>query len=71
MKYHCCIDLGALIRQDSMATSFLCKYGPDDAKGLAPEAIVTQAVIRRAKGMDAWPLCSNHDAKGHCIGHDE
>lgn len=71
MKYHCCIDLEALIRQDSMSTQFLRHYGQDEVKGLAPEAIVTQAVIRRAKGMTAWPLCDHHDKEGHCKGHNE
>lgn len=69
--YHCCIDLDALARLDGTAVAFLRHYGPDEAKGLSNEAIVAQAVIRRAKGMTAWPLCEHHDKTGHCKGHPQ
>lgn len=67
--HHCCIDLSALIRQDGMCLSFLRHYGGEEAARLSNEAIVAQAAIKRAKGMDAWPLCDKHDRRGHCLGH--
>lgn len=38
---------------------------------IAPEAIVSHAIVLKAKGYEVLPPCNNHDALGYCNGHAE
>lgn len=69
--YHCCVDLGALIRGDKTATSFLRHYGGAEVYAMSSAEIIAEATIRRAKGMDAWPLCDQFTPAGQCKGHPQ
>jgi hypothetical protein len=66
--YHCCVDLGALIRGDRFAVGALRAFAEDMGDAELQE-IVSKAAIKRAQGMEAWPLCGKHDQLGHCTGH--
>lgn len=66
--YHCCVDLGAIIKGREDCIGVVRHF--DACMREAPtEHIIAQAVIKRAQGMEAWPLCDSHTAKGQCKGH--
>lgn len=33
--------------------------------------IIAHAMILKAQGFEVLPVCSGHDSKGYCQGHDE
>ncbi len=67
-KYHCCVDLSAILRGDSFALHALRTYRPE-LREVSHEAILADAVIRQAKGAEAWPMCDHANKAGYCKGH--
>lgn len=68
-KYHCCVDLDAIVERNRLALMTLREFARDEVENKSDDTIVTEAVIRRAKGAVAWPLCDHADKLGHCKGH--
>lgn len=68
--YHCCVDLDAICKGGKFAIDAVRAFAPD-MRVADDSTIVAEAAIKRARGMEAWPLCNHHTPTGHCKGHPE
>ncbi len=42
----------------------------DAGRRLSGTEVSCRLAEAEAQGFEVLPMCDNHDAKGHCLGHD-
>jgi hypothetical protein len=67
VKYHCCVDLDALIKGRDIGPFRVVSA---EELPVPQHELVAHAVILKARGFDVLPTCSKYDEKGNCRGHE-
>ncbi len=68
--FHATFDLDAIIHRGEAARMAGHIRLPGAEKWATEIELITYASILKAKGFEALPVCSNHDATGQCMGHE-
>lgn len=67
-SFHMTVSLSGGLRMSDRELRGMLKQGDRE---LTPEECRTLFIQKLREGFDVLPMCSHHDEKGHCLGHEE